>query len=82
MKLTHKMAIDFLRRIDVISSNAQIRIVSFDTHTESSSLKDSTRIARKKHSIPARHFKALLTLHALTGCDTTGKFDLVSTLLT
>ena len=72
------MVIEFLRRIDVISSNAQIRIVSFDTHTESSSLKDSTRIARKKLSIPPPHFKALLTLHALTGCGTTVKFEVKS----
>ena len=42
---------EFLRRIDVISSNAQIRIVSFDTYRESSSLKDSTRIARKKRPL-------------------------------
>ena len=51
---------EFLRRIDVISSNAQIRIVSFDTYRESSSLKDSTRIARKKRSIPPRHFSICL----------------------
>ena len=39
---------EFLRRIDTISSNAQIRIVAFDTYSESPSLKDSTRISRKK----------------------------------
>ena len=44
----------------MISSNAQIRIVSFDTYRESSSLKDSTRIARKKRSIPPRHFSICL----------------------
>ena len=47
---------EFLRRIDVISSNAQIRIVSFETYRESSSLKDSTRISGKKRSIPPGHF--------------------------
>ena len=51
---------EFLRRIDVISSNAQIRIVSFDTYRESSSLKDSIRITHKKPSIPPRYFNICL----------------------
>ena len=36
---------EFLRRIDTISSNAQIRIVAFYTYSDSPSLKDSTRIS-------------------------------------
>ena len=54
---------EFLRRIDTISSNAQIRIVAFDTYSESPSLKDSTCISQKKRSIPPRHFNIFLEVN-------------------
>ena len=47
-KIGKDLLAEFLRRIDTISSNAQIRIVAFDTYSESPSLKDSTHISRKK----------------------------------
>ena len=43
---------EFLHRIDTISSNAQIRIVAFDTYSESPSLKDSTASHEKALDSP------------------------------
>ena len=39
---------EFLHRIDSISSDAVLQIVAFDTYSDTPSLKDKTRISRKK----------------------------------
>ena len=51
---------EFLHRIDAISLNAGLQIVVFDTYSETSSLKDKTRISRKKLSTPPRDFNVNL----------------------
>ena len=47
---------EFRRRIEVISSNAMLQTVVFDTYSAEPTLKDKTRISRKKRSIPPRDF--------------------------
>ena len=47
---------DFLRRIEVISLNARLQTVVFDTYSAEPSLKDKTRISRKKRSLSPRDF--------------------------
>ena len=51
---------EFLHRIDAISLNAGLQIVVFDTYSETSSLKDKTRISRKKLSTHPHDFNANL----------------------
>ena len=51
---------EFLRRIEVISSNAMLQTVVFDTYSAEPSLKDKTRISRKKRSLPPRDFNISL----------------------
>ena len=54
---TGKDLVDELRRrIGVISSNAMLQTVVFDTYSAEPSLKDRTRNSRKKHSLPSRDF--------------------------
>ena len=54
------MVDEFRRRIGVISSNTMLQTVVFDTYSAEPSLKDRTRISRKKHSIPPHDFKISL----------------------
>ena len=51
---------EFRRRIEVISSNAMLQTVVFDTYSAEPSLKDKTRISRKKRSLPPRDFNISL----------------------
>ena len=59
-KTGKELVSEFQRRINVISSNAMLRMVVFDTYNTVPSLKDSTRISRKKISIPPRDFNVCL----------------------
>ena len=51
---------EFRRQIEVIFSNAMLQTVVFDTYSAEPSLKDKTRISRKKHSLPPRDFNISL----------------------
>ena len=51
---------EFRRRIEVISSNAMLQTVVFDTYSAEPSLKDKTRISRKKRSLPPCNFNISL----------------------
>ena len=51
---------EFLRRIDSISSDAGLQIVAFDTYSDTPSLKEKTRISRKKLATPPRDFNVNL----------------------
>ena len=57
---------EFLRQIESISSDAGLQIVAFDTYDETPSLKDRTRISRKKLATPSRDFNVNLETDTLS----------------
>ena len=65
---------EFLHRIDVISLNAGLQIIAFDTYSETPSLKDRTRISRKKLSTPPRDFNVTLE----TNLEKVGMLELLA----
>ena len=57
LKTGQDLVTEFLRRVDSITVHANVKVIVFDTYDTSQSLKDKTRISRKKQRpVPPRNF--------------------------
>ena len=57
LKTGQDLVTEFLRRVDNITVHANVKVIVFDTYDTTQSLKDKTRISRKKQRpVPPRNF--------------------------